>query len=404
MNRFITALQRLCVAVAVVGGLWVLLGESAGLPPAQGAGHTARPRAHAHASIVDGSLATIAEFPFQVALYDPRLGPPAKGFFCGGVIIGASRVATAAHCLIGERGRRSAPDEIEVLAGSSALEPTDPGSVRDPVTSAEIDSAYKANSSDYDVGLVQLAHPLWPGAAPPLDGHSAIAPLTPDVALANARVAAGFSGQVPAAAQVVVSGWGDLNAEPGAAPAYPLRLHQANVPLVSTGLCEEAYGTIEQAITPRMLCAGSRTDSCYGDSGGPLVARGPGGGPAGDTLLGLVDFGNGCGQAGYPGVYVRIADPAVATFLGAGTARSSTVHTQRSACLRHSRVGRHSRGGSRSRAGMDLRAGSHSPAHSHPRAGTQGHLRKRPRRACARAGLCRSPRARRGRAGRCRRH
>ncbi len=383
MNNFITALQRLCVAAAVVGGLWVLLGESAGLPPAQGASQTARPRAHelrAHASIVDGSLATIAEFPFQVALYDPRLGPPAKGFFCGGVIIDASRVATAAHCLIGERGRRSAPDEIEVLAGSSALEPTDPGSVRDPVTVVEVDPGYNANSSDYDVGVVQLEHPLWPGAAPPLDGHSAIAPLAPDVALANARVAAGFSGQVPAAAQVVVTGWGDLNAEPGAAPAYPLRLHQANVPLVSTGLCEEAYGTIEQAITPRMLCAGSRTDSCYGDSGGPLVARGPGGGPAGDTLLGLVDFGNGCGQAGYPGVYVRIADPAVATFLGAGTARSATVHTQRSVCLRHSRVG------------------------SHARVGTQGHLQKRPRRACARAGLCQSPRARRVRAGHCRRH
>ncbi len=386
MNGLITALQRVCVAVAVVGVLWVVLGESAALPPAQGASPPVRPVAHS--SIVDGSLATIAEFPFQVALYDPKLGSPSKGFFCGGVIIGASRVATAAHCLIGERGRRSTPDEIEVLAGSSALEPADPGSIRDPVSAAEVEPAYNANSSDYDVGIVQLEHPLWSGATPPLDGHSTIAPLTADVALANARVAAGFSGQVPAAAaQAVVSGWGDLNAEPGAAPAYPRRLHQANVPLVPTGLCEEAYGTIEQAITPRMLCAGSRTDSCYGDSGGPLIARGPGGGPAGDTLLGLVDFGNGCGQAGYPGVYVRIADPAVASFLGAGAARSSAVHAQRSVCLRHSRAGSHSRGGTH-----------------HSRGGTQGHLQKGARRACARAGLCRSPRARRGRAGRCRRH
>ena len=371
MNYLITALQRVRVAVTVVGVLWVLLGVGAGLPSAQGASRSDRPRARA--SIVDGSPATIAEFPFQVALYDPRLGSPSKGFFCGGVIIGASRVATAAHCLIGERGRRSAPDEIEVLAGSSALEPTDPGSVRDPVVAAQVDPGYNATSSDYDVGVVQLQRPLWSGAEPPLDGHGTIAPLVPEVALANARVAAAFSGQVPAAAQAAVSGWGDLNAEPGATPAYPSRLHQANVPLVSTGLCEEAYGTIEQAITPRMLCAGSRTDSCYGDSGGPLIARGPGGGPAGDTLLGLVDFGNGCGQAGYPGVYVRIADPAVASFLGAGSALSSAAHTQRSVCLRHSRAGRH------------------------------GHSQKGARRACARAGLCRSPRARRGRAGRCRR-
>ncbi len=388
----VTALQRVCVAAAVVGVLWVLLGEGAGLPSARAAEQPAGLRTYAsavpmhvsavpthaspvraHTSIVDGSPATIAEFPFQVALYDPRLGSPSKGFFCGGVIIGASRVATAAHCLIGERGRRSAPEEIEVLAGSSALEPTDPGAVRDPVAAAEVDSGYNAGSSDYDIGILQLARPLWNGSTPPLDGRSRIAPLLPDLALASAHVAAGLSGQVPAAAQATVSGWGDLNAEPGAAPAYPRWLHQANVPLVGTGLCQEAYATIEQPITPRMLCAGSRTDSCYGDSGGPLIARGPGGGPAGDTLLGLVDFGNGCAQTGYPGVYVRIADPAVASFLAASTARSAVVRVQRSACLRQTRPGGH------------------------------GHLQKKARRACARGGSCRPPRARRAHARRCRR-
>ncbi|HEY2768115.1 MAG TPA: serine protease [Solirubrobacteraceae bacterium] len=342
MNGRITALQRLCVAGVVVG---VLLGAGARPPLAQGNPPRAYARVpHAHASIVNGSLASITEFPFQVALYDPRLGSPAKGFFCGGVILGASRVATAAHCLIGERGRHSPPAEIGVLAGSSTLDPVDPGAVRDAVAVASIDPAYKASSSDYDLGILRLARPLWSGPAPALDGHSTIAPLAADVPLANARFAAALSGQVPVAAQATVSGWGDLNAEPGTAPSYPLRLHQANVPLVSTGLCEEAYATIEQQITPRMLCAGSRTDSCYGDSGGPLIARGlGGGGPAGDILLGLVDFGNGCGQAGYPGVYVRVADPAVASFLGAGGAQSAAVHARRSACVRHARRGHRAR-------------------------------------------------------------
>ena len=45
--------------------------------------------------------------------------------------------------------------------------------------------------------------------------------------------------------------------------------------------------------------------------------------PAGDVLLGLVDFGNGCGQAGYPGVYVRVADPAVADFLRTDPAQAA---------------------------------------------------------------------------------
>lgn len=332
MNSLITALQRMLVAGAVTG---VLLGTCAGQALARGGQRHGR--AVAHASIVDGAPASIAEFPFQVALYDPRLGSPAKGFFCGGVILDATRIATAAHCLIGERGHRSPPSEIEVLAGSSALEPTDPGSIRDPVTLTSVDPAYNASSSDYDLGILYLAHPLWLGAAPPLDGHSTIAPLAPNVELANARFSAAVAGPPNDATQGAVSGWGDLHAEPGATPSYPLRLHQASVPLVLTGVCEEAYATIEQPITARMLCAGSRSDSCYGDSGGPLIARGPGGGPAGDTLLGLVDFGNGCGQAGYPGVYVRIADSAVATFLAAGVAHSSAVPTRRSLCLRHSR-------------------------------------------------------------------
>jgi secreted trypsin-like serine protease len=388
MNSHGTALQRLLVAGAVAG---VLLGARAGLPPAQGGSPRApddrfaappsklvlaraqtpiakrallkkvppgkapsenAPLAkkalrvtRAHASIVDGSTASIAEFPFQVALYDPRLGSPAKGFFCGGVILGATRIATAAHCLVGERGQRSAPNEIEVLAGSSTLEPTDAASVRDPVVAVVIDPAYNPASSDYDLGVLRLARPLWTGAAPSLDGESAIAPLAPNVSLANARFAAALSGQATAAPQATVSGWGDLNAEPGASPSYPRRLHQTNVPLVSTGFCEEAYATIEQPITPRMLCAGSRADSCYGDSGGPLIAHTPGlGGPAGDTLLGLVDFGDGCGQAGYPGVYVRIADPAVASFLGASIAQSSAAPARRSLCARHARPVRRARG------------------------------------------------------------
>ena len=123
------------------------------------------------------------------------------------------------------------------------------------------------------------------------------------------------------------------------------------MPLVATTLCEEAYATIEQSITPRMMCAGGapgegqgHADSCYGDSGGPLVAPGSAGStPDGDVLLGLVDFGNGCGQAGYPGVYLRVADPAVARFLGAPPlASAGGVH--RGVCPRVVRGGTPTKG------------------------------------------------------------
>ncbi|HXA54315.1 MAG TPA: serine protease [Solirubrobacteraceae bacterium] len=299
----------------------------------------------ANASIVDGDPASIGEFPFQVALYNPREGAPAKGFFCGGVIIGPTRVATAAHCLLGEDGKPTPPAELEVLAGSAYLEPVAPGSVRDPVASATVDPAYSPAASDYDIGLLVLAHPLWSGPTPALGGGGAIAPLVPDIAQAAARTAEASPAAAPAgegttARQALVSGWGDLTPQPGGTPTYPLRLRSARVTLVPTALCEEAYARIEQPITPRMLCAGGggeeaqvHPDSCYGDSGGPIVAPGPAGGsPAGDVLLGLVDFGNGCGQPGYPGVYVRIADPAVAHFLGAGAPVASAGGVHRGVC------------------------------------------------------------------------
>ncbi len=347
MNGLGFALRRVCAAGATTAVLGVLGVGTVGSTPAQGSSLRSPRGSLAHASIVDGSPASITEFPFQVALYNPRAGSPAKGFFCGGVILDATHVATAAHCLFGERGQHTPPAEIEVLAGSTYLEPADPGSVRDAVVAAKVDPAYNPAASDYDVGVLQLARPLWSGPAPALDGQSTIAPLALDAALAEARTAgaqtaasANQGATVPV--QALVSGWGDLNPQPGGSPSYPMRLRKTRVPLVAATLCEEAYATIEQPITARMMCAGGapgegqgHADSCYGDSGGPLVAPGSAGGssPDGDVLLGLVDFGNGCGQAGYPGVYLRIADPAVARFLG-GPPVASAGGVHRGLCPR----------------------------------------------------------------------
>ena len=43
-------------------------------------------------------------------------------------------------------------------------------------------------------------------------------------------------------------------------------------------------------------------DSCQADSGGPLFTRNP------FTLVGIVSWGEGCGDPRYPGVYTRVSE------------------------------------------------------------------------------------------------
>jgi secreted trypsin-like serine protease len=301
-----------------------------GHPSSRHGGRLSSPRARA--SIVGGASTSIARFPFQVALYNPHAGSPASGFFCGGVIVDATHVVTAAHCIdTGAHGQVGPLGEIEVLAGSTNLTPTDPGSVHDPVAGASFDPYYNPITNNLDVGLLTLARPLWSGPSPSIDGTSRIAPLPidPEQATAATDVQPGQS------IVATVSGWGDVNPAPSSGPGYPNALQSVQVPLVSEALCGEDYAGIEQTITPSMLCAGGsrpRTDSCYGDSGGPLVVnRGaPADAPGDYVLVGLVDFGNGCAQPGFPGVYTKISSPEVVSFLASGVGHEARLAAKQS--------------------------------------------------------------------------
>merc|ERR1712156_334259 len=66
----------------------------------------------------------------------------------------------------------------------------------------------------------------------------------------------------------------------------------------NVGTISIPYG--QSDITYSMICAGldqGGKDSCQGDSGGPFMC--------GNELSGVVSWGYGCAEAGYPGVYTQ---------------------------------------------------------------------------------------------------
>merc|ERR1712098_410095 len=91
-----------------------------------------------------------------------------------------------------------------------------------------------------------------------------------------------------------VTGWGTTT-EGGSLGRV---LQKVDVPVVSDADCRDAYGVND--VYDSMICAGlpqGGKDSCQGDSGGPFMC--------GNQPSGIVSWGYGCAEPGYPGVYTQ---------------------------------------------------------------------------------------------------
>jgi hypothetical protein len=226
--------------------------------------------------IVGGSLASQGEYPAQ-AFVQSSIGS------CGGSLVAATKVLTAAHCVFGEEAD---PGDFFVCLGQADLNDCQSADTY-PVSGVDRNSSYNPITGQNDVAILTLTR------AAPFTPLQLTDPADPELFAAGAS------------ARIV--GWGTTSE--GGSTSDNLR--KANVPMVSDEDCASDYsqprsGT-EQFDAATMVCAGDGVhDTCQGDSGGPLMVS------DGSKLVlaGVTSWGEGCADADFPGVYARVgAEP-----------------------------------------------------------------------------------------------
>jgi trypsin len=235
--------------------------------------------------VTNGDDVPDGQYPWQVALF---LNPG----FCGGTLVAADVVVTAAHCVFDVT-----PADIDVVAGPhrdlTEVEASEIYGVESIAVhpDADVDGA----DTRSDLAILVLSSPV---ASPqPID---IITPVD-------------FAALAPGT-DLKVSGWG-LDETDGPPPD---RLQQATLDLYSDVQCDDAWGsTFSSSDMTCALFSGSPVrDSCNGDSGGPLTTIGASPtDPTGWELVGAVSFGSeSCLEDDLPGIYTRLGAPDLNAF------------------------------------------------------------------------------------------
>ncbi|XP_032222850.1 uncharacterized protein LOC116604499 [Nematostella vectensis] len=212
-------------------------------------------------------------WPWQVAL--TLSGNPVQR--CGGALIAADWVLTAAHCF----DRFSMPPEWTVQVGVSDMRRRDGKGQSLSIKAIFVHPQYNSSSHEHDLAVLQLQQPA--------EFNSRVSPIC---IVANEEVQAGRA--------CAVAGWGQ---------SYLPRI--TTIPLLTRRMrvigrtdCAAA----QSRVTAQMLCAGpaaGESDNCFGDGGSPLMCQGA---SREWFVAGVSSWAEKCSIPGKYGLYTKVSD------------------------------------------------------------------------------------------------
>ncbi len=225
-------------------------------------------------AIVKGTKAQLGDHPYQVAIEDQQ------GQFCGGSLIAADTILTAAHCLDDVNTR-----SISIRAGVVDLD--DRGQLI-RVSKSIVHEKWGGPDGDtsYDIALLIVERPF---------------SLNANVGLIDAESNAVASAAAPGTT-VTVSGWGALSER---SQKEVTELRHTDVKVLTDQACNKRLED-DSIDNFSMICTvGTGNGACYGDSGGPLAKRNADGSW---TQVGIVSWGTVCGSRKVAGIYSDLAN------------------------------------------------------------------------------------------------